>query len=215
MRSRSGFGAARRGPPSKRRSGLPTDRTERTARVSVSGRLGMYPGHNVVARRCRLQSDAPDEYRPVRVGSPADSVGEPSARDPQADRAMMPNRNHHRVVDAVVRDSPTFDGVRTHGGRRWATISPERRQKHGRPRRQSEVGDGGTAGAAANAGQDHRQLGPGQPLAEAVRAAQDYTWHSLAQGFRPGMGQYVPHRMWRAELHTKDVSPEVANACIA
>ena len=54
----------------------------------------------------------------------------------------------------------------------------------------------------------------GQALPEAVRGAQDYTWHSLAQGFRPGMGQYVPHRLWRAELHSKDVSPEVANACI-
>lgn len=36
----------------------------------------------------------------------------------------------------------------------------------------------------------------GQSLPEAVRAAQHYTWHSLAAGFRPGMGQYVPQRLW-------------------
>lgn len=138
--------------------------------MSASGRLGMHPGHNVVARRCRLKSDVPDEYRPVRVGSPTDSVGEPSARDPQADRAMMPNRDHHGVAGAVVRDSakrrapgiepvggskftddgrprtgnwhdlvplvhtPTFDGVRTHGGQLSTAISPERRQERRQPR---------------------------------------------------------------------------------
>jgi hydroxymethylpyrimidine/phosphomethylpyrimidine kinase len=41
------------------------------------------------------------------------------------------------------------------------------------------------------------QLAWGQPLPEAVRAAQHYTWHSLAHGFRPGMGQYIPNRLWR------------------
>lgn len=40
----------------------------------------------------------------------------------------------------------------------------------------------------------------GQPLPEAVRAAQEYTWHSLAQGFRPGMGQFVPQRLWRSAV---------------
>jgi hydroxymethylpyrimidine/phosphomethylpyrimidine kinase len=39
----------------------------------------------------------------------------------------------------------------------------------------------------------------GQALPEAVQAAQHYTWHSLSAGFRPGMGQYVPNRLWRSQ----------------
>lgn len=35
----------------------------------------------------------------------------------------------------------------------------------------------------------------GQTMDEAVCAAQRYTWHSLAKGIRPGMGQYLPNRM--------------------
>ena len=53
----------------------------------------------------------------------------------------------------------------------------------------------------------------GLPLSDAVRAAQEYTWNSLAQGFRPGMGQFVPQRLWRAVQHTNPTAPEVANAC--
>jgi hydroxymethylpyrimidine/phosphomethylpyrimidine kinase len=58
----------------------------------------------------------------------------------------------------------------------------------------------------------------GLSLPEAVRAAQEYTWHSLAQGFRPGMGQHVPNRLWRTAMqtnHPNAPTPEVANACIA
>lgn len=40
----------------------------------------------------------------------------------------------------------------------------------------------------------------GQSLPDAVRAAQYYTWHSLAAGFRPGMGQHIPNRMWRSHV---------------
>ncbi len=62
------------------------------------------------------------------------------------------------------------------------------------------------------------QLAWGQPLADAVRAAQEYTWNSLAQGFRPGMGQHVPNRLWRVAVHpTEIIAPETAdaiNACI-
>lgn len=59
------------------------------------------------------------------------------------------------------------------------------------------------------------QLAWGQPLPEAVRAAQDYTWHSLAHGFRPGMGQHVPSRLWRlwrTPDHAQETSLEAANA---
>lgn len=55
----------------------------------------------------------------------------------------------------------------------------------------------------------------GQTLPDAVRAAQEYTWNSLAQGFRPGMGQHVPNRLWRTAMqpnHPNETTPEVANA---
>jgi len=61
----------------------------------------------------------------------------------------------------------------------------------------------------------------GQSLPEAVRAAQHYTWHSLAAGFRPGMGQFVPNRLWRSHAdmcvpnQRPDFSLEVSNARIA
>lgn len=55
----------------------------------------------------------------------------------------------------------------------------------------------------------------GQEMAEAARAAQDYTWHSLAAGYRPGMGQHVPNRLWRASHAHFPVAPETANACVA
>ena len=51
----------------------------------------MYPGQNVVPGRCRLQGDVPDEHWSGGIGSPADSVSEPSTRDPQTDRAVVPN----------------------------------------------------------------------------------------------------------------------------
>jgi hydroxymethylpyrimidine/phosphomethylpyrimidine kinase len=35
-------------------------------------------------------------------------------------------------------------------------------------------------------------------MAEAVRDAQDYTWQTLAAGFRPGMGQFIPDRFFWA-----------------
>ncbi len=44
-------------------------------------------------------------------------------------------------------------------------------------------------------------LAHGLDLAEAVRDAQDYTWQTLAAGFRPGMGQYLPDRFfWAREI---------------
>jgi hydroxymethylpyrimidine/phosphomethylpyrimidine kinase len=34
--------------------------------------------------------------------------------------------------------------------------------------------------------------------AEAVREAQDYTWHALKKAYRPGMGQFLPDRLFWA-----------------
>lgn len=38
----------------------------------------------------------------------------------------------------------------------------------------------------------------GLTLEEAVAEAQEYTWQTLKAGFRPGMGQYIPDRMFWA-----------------
>ncbi|MBL8525879.1 MAG: hydroxymethylpyrimidine/phosphomethylpyrimidine kinase [Betaproteobacteria bacterium] len=38
----------------------------------------------------------------------------------------------------------------------------------------------------------------GLEISEAVREAQDYTWQSLKFGFRPGMGQFIPDRLFWA-----------------
>ena len=45
----------------------------------------------------------------------------------------------------------------------------------------------------------------GHDIADAVARAQEYTWHTLAAGFRPGMGQFIPDRLFRLRefhLHT-------------
>lgn len=39
-------------------------------------------------------------------------------------------------------------------------------------------------------------LASGVDVAEAVIGAQEYTWHTLAAGFRPGMGQFIPDRLF-------------------
>jgi hydroxymethylpyrimidine/phosphomethylpyrimidine kinase len=46
-------------------------------------------------------------------------------------------------------------------------------------------------------------LANGLELADAVRDAQDYTWQTLAAGFRPGMGQFVPDRFFWARAEAE------------
>jgi hydroxymethylpyrimidine/phosphomethylpyrimidine kinase len=41
-------------------------------------------------------------------------------------------------------------------------------------------------------------LARGLDIGEAVYEAQDYTWQALARAFRPGMGQYLPDRLFWA-----------------
>ena len=41
-------------------------------------------------------------------------------------------------------------------------------------------------------------LANGLALSDAVREAQDYTWQTLAKAYRPGMGQYIPDRLFWA-----------------
>ncbi|MBA3756901.1 MAG: hydroxymethylpyrimidine/phosphomethylpyrimidine kinase, partial [Nitrosomonas sp.] len=42
-------------------------------------------------------------------------------------------------------------------------------------------------------------LANGISISESVIDAQDYTWHALQAGFRPGMGQYIPNRLFWAK----------------
>ena len=47
-------------------------------------------------------------------------------------------------------------------------------------------------------------LARGMEIGEAVYEAQDYTWHALSNGFRPGMGQYLPDRLFWAREDDED-----------
>lgn len=47
-------------------------------------------------------------------------------------------------------------------------------------------------------------LANGLDLPEAIFEAQEYTWQTLAAGFRPGMGQYIPDRFFWARDQADD-----------
>jgi hydroxymethylpyrimidine/phosphomethylpyrimidine kinase len=47
-------------------------------------------------------------------------------------------------------------------------------------------------------------LARGLDIGDAVYEAQDYTWQALAHAFRPGMGQYLPDRLFWARESTDD-----------
>lgn len=51
----------------------------------------------------------------------------------------------------------------------------------------------------------------GLDVAEAVKEAQEYTWQSLAHGFRPGMGQHLPDRFFWAREVEGDGAPAPEN----
>jgi hydroxymethylpyrimidine/phosphomethylpyrimidine kinase len=64
-------------------------------------------------------------------------------------------------------------------------------------------GSGCTLAAALAA-----NLARGLDIGDAVFEAQDYTWHALSHGFRPGMGQHLPDRLFwareaQAEAHER------------
>ena len=44
-------------------------------------------------------------------------------------------------------------------------------------------------------------------IEEAVKEAQEYTWQTLHAGFRPGMGQYIPDRLFWARGEEDDDEP--------
>jgi len=54
-------------------------------------------------------------------------------------------------------------------------------------------------------------LANGLEIPEAVREAQDYTWHTLKKAYRPGMGQFLPDRLFWAREEA-DAQSEEADA---
>lgn len=48
----------------------------------------------------------------------------------------------------------------------------------------------------------------GASVEDAVRDAQDYTWQTLANGFRAGMGQFIPDRFFWARGNDEDTAKE-------
>jgi hydroxymethylpyrimidine/phosphomethylpyrimidine kinase len=54
-------------------------------------------------------------------------------------------------------------------------------------------------------------LANGLDLPDAVREAQDYTWQTLRKAYRPGMGQWLPDRLfWAREDAEEDTSAHLA-----
>jgi len=51
-------------------------------------------------------------------------------------------------------------------------------------------------------------LANGLDIPEAVREAQEYTWQTLNAGFRPGMGQHIPDRLFWARESEDDKKTE-------
>ncbi|MFZ5523199.1 MAG: bifunctional hydroxymethylpyrimidine kinase/phosphomethylpyrimidine kinase [Pseudomonadota bacterium] len=48
-------------------------------------------------------------------------------------------------------------------------------------------------------------------IQEAVKEAQEYTWQTLRSGFRPGMGQHIPDRLFWARGEEDEDQPERPN----
>jgi len=62
-------------------------------------------------------------------------------------------------------------------------------------------GAGGTLAAALAA-----MLANGLDMPEAAREAQDYTWHALKKAYRPGMGRFLPDRLFWAREEREAVA---------
>jgi hydroxymethylpyrimidine/phosphomethylpyrimidine kinase len=54
-------------------------------------------------------------------------------------------------------------------------------------------------------------LAQGVDVVEAVKEAQEYTWQTLNAGFRPGMGQLIPDRLFWARGEDDDDKPDLLN----
>jgi len=55
-------------------------------------------------------------------------------------------------------------------------------------------------------------MAQGVAVPEAVKEAQEYTWQTLNAGFRPGMGQHIPDRLfWARGEEDDEAKPELPN----
>lgn len=55
-------------------------------------------------------------------------------------------------------------------------------------------------------------LAQGVDVVEAVKEAQEYTWQTLSAGFRPGMGQHIPDRLfWARGDEDEENRPALSN----
>jgi hydroxymethylpyrimidine/phosphomethylpyrimidine kinase len=55
-------------------------------------------------------------------------------------------------------------------------------------------------------------MAQGVAVPEAVKEAQEYTWQALNAGFRPGMGQHIPDRLfWARGEEDDEAKPELPN----
>jgi hydroxymethylpyrimidine/phosphomethylpyrimidine kinase len=72
--------------------------------------------------------------------------------------------------------------------------------------RRPEAAPGGYHGSGCTlASAIAANLANGFEIESSVRDAQEYTWRALAAGFRPGMGQYLPDRLfWAREEAYRD-----------
>lgn len=54
-------------------------------------------------------------------------------------------------------------------------------------------------------------LAQGVDVPEAIKEAQEYTWQTLNAGFRPGMGQLIPDRLFWARGEEDEDTPDLLN----
>lgn len=54
-------------------------------------------------------------------------------------------------------------------------------------------------------------LANGLSVDDSIIEAQDYTWQALQSGFRPGMGQHIPNRLFWAKLDEDNATMEAAH----
>jgi len=54
-------------------------------------------------------------------------------------------------------------------------------------------------------------LAQGVDIPEAIKEAQEYTWQTLNAGFRPGMGQHIPDRLFWARGEENEEQPQRPN----
>jgi len=171
--------------------------------VLASGRGDAFADEDIVAAMVELLLPLTDVLTPnsLEARRLAQEVGGPGA----ADGASLPDCARRLVAAGAAHVLIT--GTHEHSARVVNTLYGS----HGPLRHDdwerlpgSYHGSGCTLASALAA-----NLAWGQALDDAVRAAQHYTWHSLAAGFRPGMGQHVPNRLW--QLQTDSPGPNDHN----